>query len=685
MAGPIMRRLGLPLLALLAVLTLSVGSLSAQEPTPEPTIAPATVRLTLLAQTPWSSPSDRELLVRFRAENLGPAPIGELSIGVTLYGRVITRTAYESSLTADPSFALAAETLSREGVLEPGVPRDFELTFSLGAGLDPDDSGVYPLKVDLRSGFTSLAAIRSSVVFLVRQPEQPLALSWTFVLHHPITFGTDGVFTSDSLEVALSPGGGIAGQVNALLQLAADSRLPAVDVAVSPVLLTQLDQMRDGYEVDSDDGVRVVPPDGDGAELARATLENLGAIAQAPNVRISALPYSVPELPSLLSGGLGQDLAVQLDRGREVVGAVLGTIPLSTVLRPPGAALDDSTLQALSASAVSTLVAGPSTVAPSPQPLGFAGPPTAALGADGGIVAIVPEPGLMTQLQSSAAGEDPVLAAQVLLGELATIWQEQPGVPRGVAIVLSEDLLVPPAFYAAFAKDIAGAPWLAPMHTGDFATAFAPSDLSPLAAPAPRQFPTTYVEELRQARRRVDTYRSMLIEPSEAPDRYDRMLLLAESRQYLADPTGGLAFITSVRDQVGAILNGISVASAPQITLTSSTGSGIPVTVTNGADEGLRVTVQLVSQYLRGSPSSIDLELAPGDSQTVTFRVDALSTGRFTVQLWLLAPGGRPLDKPQTLHVRSTVYNRIALLITIAAAVVLLGLWARRFLPRRTS
>jgi hypothetical protein len=35
--------------------------------------------------------------------------------------------------------------------------------------------------------------------------------------------------------------------------------------------------------------------------------------------------------------------------------------------------------------------------------------------------------------------------------------------------------------------------------------------------------------------------------------------------------------------------------------------------------------------------------------------------------------------------VRSTVYNRIALLITIAAAFVLLGLWARRFLPRRTS
>ncbi len=685
MAGPIMRRLGLPLLVLLAVLTLSVGRLSAQEPTPQPTTAPATVRLTLLAQTPWNSPSDRELLVRVRAENLGPTPIDELSIGVTLYGRVITRTEYESSLVADPSFILTAETLPREGILEPGVPRDFELAFPLESGLDPDDSGVYPLKIELRSGFTSLAALRTSVIFLVRQPEQPLALSWTYVLGAPILFGPDGVFTSDALEVALAPGGRLAAQVNALLELTADSRLPAVDVAMSPILLTQLVDMRDGYEVATDDGVREVPAGKGGAQLAQGALEDLRAIARAPNVRISAMPFSVPELPSLLSGGLGQDLPVQLDRGREIVGAVLGTTPLSSVLRPPGAALDDSTLQELSTGAISTLVAGPSTVEPSPQPLGFAAPPTAALGAVGEIVAIVPEPGLMTLLQSSVATDDPVLASQVLLGELATIWQEQPGVLRGIAIVLSEDLLAPPAFYPTFAKDIAGAPWLTPIHAGDFVTTFAPSDPEPLAAPAPRQFSSTYVEELRQARRRVDTYRSMLIEASQAPDRYDRMLLLAESRQYLTDPSDGLAFITTVRDQVGAILDGISVDSAPQITLTSSTGSGIPVTVTNRADEGLRVTVQLVSQHLRGSPSSIDLELAPGDSQTVTFRVDALSTGRFTVQLWLLAPGGRPLDKPQTLLVRSTVYNRIALLITIAAALVLLGMWARRFLPRRTS
>jgi len=34
--------------------------------------------------------------------------------------------------------------------------------------------------------------------------------------------------------------------------------------------------------------------------------------------------------------------------------------------------------------------------------------------------------------------------------------------------------------------------------------------------------------------------------------------------------------------------------------------------------------------------------------------------------------------------VRSTAYNRVALLITIGAALLALVVWARRFVPRRT-
>lgn len=675
-----MRRLSLTFLALLGVLLAPVPTVSAQ--------GPAVVRLTLLEQTLWNSSfhetNARELFVRFRAENLGSVSIDELAIGVTLYGRVLSRTAFEESLLADPPVALKAETRPREGTIEPGQARDFELTFLLDAsvGLDPDDTGVYPMKIDLRSGFTSLGAIRTPVVFLVRQPVEPLRLSWTFVLHHPIEFGPDGVFTSTEIETALAPGGRLGARIRALQELEASPTQPAVDVAISPVLLTQLARMRDGYEVRVGDEVLAVEPGEGGAELARAALDALAGIADAPNVRVSAMPYSAPELPSLVAGGLGRDLGIQLDRGRDVVEEMLAT-PVAGVLRPPGAALDDATLRELPGVGVSTLLVGPSTVEATPQPLGLAGPPAASLSESGMLRAVVPDPSVAALLQSGLASSDPVRAAQIVLGEIAAIWQERPGDLRGIALIMPEDSLLPAAFFSAFTRSIASAPWLTPMHAGEFATAFAPSEPSSLVAPSLRRFSTSYVGELKEARRLIATYRSMLVEPGTEPDRLETLLLLAESRQYLTTPEEGLAFITGVHDSVGETFGAISVDSAPVITLTSSTGSGVPVTVRNDADEALRVSVQLVSEGLSGTLTR-DLELRPGEEQTVTFRVDLIRTGRFEVELQVLAPAGRLIQR-EALTLRSTVYNRIALFITIGAALVLLALWARRFLPRRTS
>jgi hypothetical protein len=62
--------------------------------------------------------------------------------------------------------------------------------------------------------------------------------------------------------------------------------------------------------------------------------------------------------------------------------------------------------------------------------------------------------------------------------------------------------------------------------------------------------------------------------------------------------------------------------------------------------------------------------------------VELKTTGEFPVQVELLAPSGRPISDT-TIAVRSTAYNRFALVITIGAAVALLALWGRRFLPSR--
>jgi Family of unknown function (DUF6049) len=692
MARPIMRRLSPLVLALLFVLLLVLW---APPPSPNAQETPS-VRLTLLSQTSWncptatadlpseqagwSCPSGRELDLRFRAQNLGNEPLTDLAIGVTLYSRVLTRSAYEDSLVSDPSLVIDAGTLPREDAIEPGKSRDFEISLSLGQGIDPEQSGVYPVKLDLRSGVNSVAELRTPAIFLVREPEIPLGLSWTFVLAHPIVFAPDGTFTDPSLEIALGPGGRLNGEIRALLELASDPTAAPVDVAVSPVLLTQLGRMRQGYEVSVGGETRRVPASEGGAALAGQALENLRTIAAAPNVEVTALPFSAPEIPSLYAGGLGRDVVVQLERGREVASTFVGTEMVEQILRPPGAILDEPTLRGLFAAGIRTLLVGPSTVELPEQPLGFAGPATTALG-DGSLAAIVPDPSSDAVLASVVA-EDPVLAAQVLLGELTTIWQQAPGEERGIALVMSEDAPLPGPFFPPLVRDVATAPWLAPAAAEAFVEAFPPTDTSVLANPSFRRFPTSYVTSIRQARRRIDMLRSMLRSGSLEPDRLESMLLLAEARQFLISTSGGLAFIDAVKRSVRDTVDDLALDTVSSVTLSSGSG-GVPVTVSNEGPRQLRFSVRLDSPWLLDEPTAA-LELAPGDSQTVRLQAQLRSTGRFPVQVQMVSRSGR-LFAQQTIAVRSTAYNRIALLITIVAALVLVAVWARRFLPSRTA
>jgi hypothetical protein len=694
MARPIMRRLpplvrpltSVPVFVLLVVLGWPAPSAIAQE-------SPS-VMLTLLSQTSWncptatedlapgrstwSCPAGRDLVVRFRAQNLGATPLDELAIGVTLYSRLLSRTEYEDSLESDPAIVIDGGTLPREGAIPPGSTRDFEVPLTLSDGIDPDQSGVYPLKVDLRSGVESVAALRTPVIFVVREPEIPLGLSWTLVLSHPITFAPDGTFDDPSLELALGPGGRLNGEIRSLRELAADPLAPAVDVAIAPMLLTQLGRMADGYEVAEAGEVRRVPPAEGGAALARRALEDLRTIAADPNIEVTALPFSAPEIPSLYGGGLGQDVDVQIQHGRDVTATLIGAEIPETILRPPGAALDDPTLRALAANGIRTLIVGPTTVDMPEQPLGFAGPPTTSLG-DGALAAIVPEPA-SDALLGSVVDQDPVGAAQVLLGELATIWQEQPGETRGVALVLGEDAPLPGPFFPPIVRGVATAPWLAPTVVGGFVATFPPTDESVLASPSFRRFPTTYVASLKQARRRVDTLRSMLPDSSLEPARLETMLLLAEARQYLTSPTEGLAFIDAARRGVRETVDDLALETVGSVALTSDSG-GIPVTVSNEGPHSLRFLVQLVSTRIREEPAK-SVRLGPGESETLQLQASLRSTGRFEVHVLMVSPSGRLIGETQIV-VRSSAYNRIALLITIGAALVLLLMWARRFVPGR--
>jgi hypothetical protein len=117
---------------------------------------------------------------------------------------VLTRGAYEQSLVTDPFVVIDAETLAREGPLEPGAVREFEVAFTLDSfGLDR----IGRASIRSRSTFAPLGS--RSGPSAPRDIPRPRARGatrslLTFVLEHPISFGPDGIFLNDSLEVSLS-------------------------------------------------------------------------------------------------------------------------------------------------------------------------------------------------------------------------------------------------------------------------------------------------------------------------------------------------------------------------------------------------------------------------------------------------------------------------------------------------
>jgi hypothetical protein len=108
-------------------------------------------------------------------------------------------------------------------------------------------------------------------------------------------------------------------------------------------------------------------------------------------------------------------------------------------------------------------------------------------------------------------------------------------------------------------------------------------------------------------------------------------------------------------------------------------------------DHAYHVTVEVRSQ---------DFTFPDGDSQDVvvdqpgeqvSFRVIANSTGQNLVSVSVRDPNGRlvPINPDGStsiaIAVRTTAVNSIALLVTVLAALVLVGLYARRWFRRRTN
>jgi hypothetical protein len=662
-------------LALLSV-AVSVPAARAQD---------ATVVLTLERQTAFATPKDPVVDLAVTATNTGDALLEDLSLGLLLGTAENTRVGEQLSMDpAIPLTSLGGETRAQEGSLKPGETRTFESAIDLTAfHVSQTESHIYPLNVDIRSADSVLAELRTPVLFFFQTPLVPLSFAWTIEFAPPITFGPDGSFSDDAIELSIAPGGEIAEKVAALRTLS-DARIP-VNVVLSPVLVDTLQRMANGYRV----GERQVASGHGGAAAAQQILASLRVSLNAPTSEVSAYPFAAPQLPSLLRSGLGRDLDLQIDRGRDLVGSALGVTTTSAVARAPAGQLDENAIQRLAADGATTLLADADTVErPSEPPQDFAPLPTAAFELPGGgdpMALVLPDPGTQAVLASDLARSDPVLASQQALGSLAAVWQEAP-VPdtaRGVAVSLTEDLGLPGGFWDAFARRVADAPFLDPVSAQELVSRVPPTDAFDLLAPSEASFTSDYVAAIHQERRRIDALRSVLPGDTELADELSQDLLYAEAGAYVGDPEAGRGWTDAVEARTAAIFARAAPAPDQAFTL-ASVNTTIPLLLPGSEGPPMTVKIELKSSQLRFPDGSVQEATIGSEDRSVVFPVQATGAGQGSVQVIVRAPNGRVLSE-STFVVRSTAFNRVALAITVAAALALVALWLRRVIARRRT
>ncbi len=694
---PVRRFVGALATALVAVCVVAVP--------PAATAQNANVTLRLVSQSPWTwGSADRpgKLKLELAASNAGQSSLADLGLFVSFGSRIQTQADFDAMLTTGVN-AVAPVSKTIHGTIAAGSERTIEVTVDLKSidAIDQLDSQVYPVEVALLSNKTIVATLVTPVIYLIRTPEEPMLSSVAVPLSAPIAFGADDALVDTAFPGSLANGGALRAPVDAIAGSASD-RHPrgAVDLITDPMAITQARQVADGYR--TSDGAEVASGSPEAAGAARFLQALTSVLGATHNVETVAEPFGNPTMPAMLASysgfptGLTPTLETQLSAQRasgiDVVSALHATAT-PRVIEPAGAQLNDDTLNWLANSSIDVVLAASDTVDRSPWQQFTAPAPTVPTAS--GPTLVLPDPTAQALFDRADLLADPVRAAQIVLGELAVIWKQEP-VPvaptrRGVSIAPPASL--PPAMWAPLLDRLAGAPFLQPVTLSQLADKVNPdnaNEAAPLKAPSEARFADTYAAGIAGLSSDVSIVNSMLGTGSDVPKDLRRRLFTATEPLYVADPSAGQPWLDSVGAATTQAFAAVTPSVSQAFTFTSREGS-IPMQMGDPGDQAYHVSVELHSQdftFPAGDQQDVVVD-QPGE--LVSFRVTANASGQNPLYLSVHDPNGRivPVNNgttdPIVIAVRSTAVNSIALLVTVLAALGLVALYARRWFRRRRT
>ena len=431
---------------------------------------------------------------------------------------------------------------------------------------------------------------------------------------------------------------------------------------------------------------------GDNPDIASTLTALYGSLDDAQVLTGSYVPTDVP---SLVAGGFGAEVATQYGRGYETLLSGLGVlIDESTAIVDPG---DARALTRLRDDGISRVVVPDTALEPTGDELTPAHP--FQLRSDPrNLTAVAADSSLARLLEGP---DPPALRAQRFLAALSLVALELPNEQRGVVVLndatASPDLaVIDPALRGlATTNPLVTAVQVEELFENTGIGLAQDDDGEPVVrelAPITPVDPPVTRAQYDAAADGLAGYRTLV--PAPIPGSPAAGLLANGDRAMLTTlssawntPEGrarAQAELAAITTGIETFVGQIHVPVNPTITVTARTAE-IPITFLNDSDQTVRVRVHLSSADLTFPDGPVrDIELPPRNT-TIRFAVEARGSGTFPLSLRVTSPDGSIQLSQTEVQVRSTFVSNVGVFLTIGAVLFLALWWGNDFRRRRRT
>ena len=545
--------------------------------------------------------------------------------------------------------------------LAPGRSAVFTVSAEVSdLALAPTD-GVYLVGVHVTQNGVPVAVARSRIFVpvLSEKPERTLQRATLVVLEsRPSALGA-GVLADDHLAREVAPGG----RLRVLLDAAAR---PRASYAVDPALVSELETMRDGYQVRSADGGTAPGP---GQADAVRWLTDLTRLRSAHDGY--RLLFASPDVAALAHARQTDVLKAADAAGRREE----ATEDLPLLVLPAGGAADAATLQAAAAlEPRAVLLSDSATRGAGPLLRSSTGTPVLTYTAGG---------------LGGGPGPDPRDdAVHIQQRSLATSWVETTG---GAESGAAQVHLVRTRAQAT-STDASDPPWAeaTPLSSVLDRTATRWSgELRYPGSAADDELTTAQLAAVGRLAAAERTWRDLLADGDPADASADAATARAASASWRGQRAASAAYVEPQQASLDTRLTEqVRISSSRRVSTVAQQGVEFPITIRNdlaplgdgGTDDPAAIRVRLV--FESDNPGRLTIKpisaetvgtLAPDSGYTGNAEVTARANGTVPVVAQLYTESGRKVGRPVPIEVRVTQNGTTGWAIAVVAGIVLIA------------